>query len=129
MDGALLNPGIARRALSWREGHRLPVAPLRREDLPAPGLYATPDAHVRATRDELAIQVDLPLPPPPDLRVAFEPAGVLHIRFTAEGQEWYRRFDFDGAFEAAEARATVNYGVLTLRVPRRRPPTPPRTHS
>lgn len=123
MDGALLNPGIARRAPSWLEGPRLSVTPLRSGDLPAPGQYATPDAHVRATGDELAIQVDLPVEVARDVRkvrVAYDEAGVLHVRFFADGQQRYRRFDFGGVFEAAEARATISHGVLTIRVPRRR---------
>ena len=119
MDGALLQPDIARRALSWQAGKRLPVAALRAGDLPRPGVYGTPDAHVRDTRDELAIRVDVPSGAR-DLRVLFEPEGVLHVLYRADRRSWYRRFDFGGAFDATTARAWLGYGALTLRVPRRR---------
>lgn len=120
MDRALLDLDIARRAIGWREGRRLPVVPLRDEELPASGVHSTPDAHVRATRDELTIQLDV-LPGARDPCVRYEPEGVIHVRYCAKGRDAYRRSDFGGAYDAGAARAWLSYGVLTIRVPRNAP--------
>lgn len=121
MERALLDADIARRAIGWREGRRLPVVALRDEDLPATGVHSTPDAHVRATRDELTIQLDVPPGEARDPSVRFEAEGVIHVRYHAGDREAYRRFDFGGAYDAGAARAWLSYGVLTVRVPRSAP--------
>lgn len=120
MDRALLDVDIARRAIGWREGRRLPVVPLRDEDLPVSGVHSTPDAHVRATRDELTIQLDV-LPSAREPRVRYEPEGVIHVSYRIGNRRAYRRFDFGGVYDARAAHAWLSYGVLTIRVPRSAP--------
>jgi HSP20 family protein len=52
-------------------------------------------------------------------RVAEEPAaGRLGAEYASA--DWYRRFRLPAAFDAGRARASLERGVLTIRVPRRR---------
>ncbi len=81
--------------------------------------YTTPAADLRHANDAYTLEVDMPGVPKDGVEIVFDDGQLTLVGHRPQGNTGYRRaFDLDEAIDADCIEASMEQGVLTLRLPK-----------